>query len=400
MKKAGIMPYLLFLMLAVVSCLPSGAFAATDGYYQILPTTTTWDGTDANRLETTTAGYTCTYGDEASVTYVLPWAFSFYGQSFTQITADTNGNIWFGSTGASNSINLANNGRGPVIAAWNNDLSSYYYGGVFIQHKINPESVVPDRVVIEWQTETYTNEGLRRPNNFEVVLLPNGNINLDYKSFTAADTNRDFGSGVSLNDGSFYLNLSSVSGNVYTLGGQSFALTAGGTTQALDVSFSGGRGTVNSNVGVSWSASNPANIPKGAHVVMQSIPELGYNFAGWSGPCGGSGNCQFTLNQDTTVIASYTVDTSMQLILSSSGVQNRSLQTAYDMALPDDTLMLMATDFFEDFNVNQNETVTIKGGYNNNFTSNTAGASVLNGVMTITNGKVIASGFKIRGVTN
>src|SRR6266498_1379757 len=166
MNKTGIMVAIAFLGLLLFPW--SGASAATDGFYQLSEVTNAWDGTDANRTKVRSADYAYTYGDETSLTYTLPWAINFYGLSYSQINVDTNGNVWFGTTGFANSFNLANNGRGPVIAAWNNDLSSYYYGGVFVQHKTNPE-----RMVIEWQAETYTEEGYYLPNDFEVVLFPN-----------------------------------------------------------------------------------------------------------------------------------------------------------------------------------------------------------------------------------
>ncbi len=376
------------LLIATVSI----TFAANDGFYNLSQTAAAWDGTEENRLKPPTADYTSNFGDESSVTYTLPWPFTFYGQSFNQITADTNGNAWFGNSWPAHSFNLANNGRGPVIAAWNNDLSSYYNnGGVFIQHKTSPE-----RIVIEWQTETYTNEGRRRPNTFETVLFSTGEIRIDYQSFTQDPTNKDFGSGISLNDGTFYVNLTTDKGNVFTLGGQSFLINAvGGSTKTLDVSVIG-KGAVTSNVGVSWNASQPALFPTGAQIVLQPSPNPGYKFDGWSGACGGTGNCLFTLNQDTTASATFSMDTTMQLILSSSGGQSRSLQAAYDAASHGSTLKLMATDFIEDFNANQTKTITIQGGYNIDFSSNVAGVSVLNGAMTITSGIVIVDRLTIR----
>ena len=196
----------------------SSSFAATDGIYQLSEVTAAWDGTDADRTATSTTDYDYTYGNEASVTYTLPWAFSFYGNSYSTITADTNGNVWFTATNSANSYNLASTGRGPVIAAWNNDLSSYYYSGVFIQHKTNP-----DRVVIEWQTETYTDEGYNLTNNMEVVIFPNGAIRFDYNMFNGASL-MDFGSGISKGDGTAYLSLTTNYGNVFTLAGRSFAV--------------------------------------------------------------------------------------------------------------------------------------------------------------------------------
>jgi hypothetical protein len=86
------------LTLLLLATIPS-AFAATDGFYTLSLTTAPWDGTDENRLVSTS-----TYGDEATITYNLPWPFTFYGQSYSQITVDTNGNIWFGSSGAVHSF--------------------------------------------------------------------------------------------------------------------------------------------------------------------------------------------------------------------------------------------------------------------------------------------------------
>lgn len=187
-----------------------------------------WDGTFANRLAASSADYDYTYGDESSLTYRLPWPFRFHGTSYSEINVDTNGDVWFGSSGAAHSFNLANTGRGGVIAAWNNDLSSYFYGGVFVQHKNNPE-----RVVIEWQTETYTEEGSSTPNNFEVVLYPNGAIRADYKSFATASTS-DFGSGISDGTGMNHVSLTSSFGKVYTLAGRSFEVGFG--TPKMEVS--------------------------------------------------------------------------------------------------------------------------------------------------------------------
>lgn len=195
----------LALLMALSILLPSIAAFASTNFYQVNEVAPTWEGTEANRTKVPSVDYNYTYGDESSVTFPLPWPFSFYGQKYTQITADTNGNIWFGSMGAAHSFDLTNNGRGPVISAWNNDLSSYFHGGVFIQSN-------PDRVVVEWRTETYTAEGFNRLNSFEAILFPDGTIRLDYNSFHPTST-RDFGSGISRNNGVDYINVSSSYGN-------------------------------------------------------------------------------------------------------------------------------------------------------------------------------------------
>ncbi len=240
MKKAGvILTGVLLLLLSAV--LPS---AATDCFYQLNEVTPppAWDGTDANRTKATASNYDYTYGDEASVTYTLPWAFNYYGTTYTNITADTNGNIWLGNTpGSVHSFSLANINR-PVIAAWNNDLSSYYYGGVFIQHK--NDAPLGERVVIEWQTETYTEEGFSRPNNFAVVLFQNGNIRIDYKSFTTT-SGKDFGSGISKGDGTANISLTSDTTKAYNLTGKSFLVTGIPKISVVPTNDSFGNGYVN-----------------------------------------------------------------------------------------------------------------------------------------------------------
>lgn len=219
MRRTGIVAVILLLVGVFIPW--TTASAVTDGFYNLSETTVSWVGTDAGRTKPPTTNYDYTYGDESSITYRLPWAVNFYGTSYNEINVDTNGNIWFGASGPAHSFNLASTGRGPVIAAWNEDLSSYYHGGVFIQHKTYPE-----QVVVEWQTETYTEEGFSRPNNFEVVIFPNGTIRLDYKNFTA-QPGPDFGSGTSRGDGTANLNLTANYDNVRSLAGRSFLFTHG-----------------------------------------------------------------------------------------------------------------------------------------------------------------------------
>ncbi len=367
-----------------VASMMSGS--VSDAYYTLASTSYSWDGTTAERS---------TYGDESSVTYSLPWSFSFYGQSYSQITVDTNGNIWFGSSGSAHSFNLASTGRSPVIAAWNNDLSSYLTGGVFIQQKTSPE-----RVVIEWQTETYTDEGRCRPHNFEVVLFQTGEIRLDYGSFTTSVTNADFGSGVSLNDGSMFINLTANAGNVYSLGGQSFLLSVSGTTKTLDVGFpTGNYGTVISNVGFSWSASSVKTLPTGSLIVLTAAPLLGYKLNNWSGACTGTGACSFTLSINTVANANFSYDSAQNAVVAfpdGTSTGYSSLQSAYNAASTGSILKLRAATFSETVNFNQAKSISINGGYNGDYTANMAGQSVVYGTLTIASGTVVVDSLSIR----
>ena len=282
-----------------------------------------WSGTNADRLLAETAGsYHFDYGEEATVNYTLPWSFSFYRIVYNQITADSDGNIWFGTVGNS-----------PKIAAWNADLSSYFFGGVFVEYKSNP-----DRVVIEWLAETFLDQGLNRPNNFEVVLYPDGKIQLNYRTFTMAQ-GQDAGSGISNNDGVNFINLTATYGEVSTLGGQSFVIEEASQTPnaLLDVSFAGnGDGSIVSTpAGIDCQSNCSAQFPVGTEISLSASAVTDSSFTGWSdGPCSGTGDCVLTLDVDTAITANFTIiNIPFDVILESTQQGYFSIQGAYDSIL-------------------------------------------------------------------
>ena len=180
----------------------SAAFADF-GFNQLV--TAEWDGTIADRLQTEVAGsYQFDYGEEATVHFALPWNFPFYNTLYSQITADSDGSIWFGAIGS-----------GPRIVPWNADFNSYYVGGVFVEHKTSPE-----RVVVQWLTEIEEHTGYGRSNNFEAVLYPDGNIHFNYQAISPF-ANEDNGSGIT--DGSTWQTLSA---SVTALSDTSFNVNA------------------------------------------------------------------------------------------------------------------------------------------------------------------------------
>lgn len=158
-----------------------------------------WEGTRASRFLPETLGeYQFDYGDEASVTFPLPWPLDFEGTTYpagTNFVASADGSIQIGS-------------GGPVVNAWNADLSSHFQGGIFVQRKSNPE-----RVVVEWQTETFEDISMGKLNSFEVVLHPSGIIRVNYKEFSSSTT-EDQGSGLTAPGVSLSLTAKSQTGSV------------------------------------------------------------------------------------------------------------------------------------------------------------------------------------------
>jgi len=188
------------------------ASAATDGYYVLSEETYVYQSANGSRwLPEVPGQYQFEYGNDGLVVFNLPWAFRFYGQDYTQLKADTNGNIWFGTAPSQPAFSLP--GTGPVISAWNSDLNSYYSGGVFVRN-------LTDRVVVEWQSETFADAGYQYRNEVEAVLFQDGRIRVSYKHFSPTVT-EDSGSGISRGDGT-YLSLTSAFGPVTGLAGRTF----------------------------------------------------------------------------------------------------------------------------------------------------------------------------------
>lgn len=366
----------------------AGIYLASDQPYF------SWQGTYADRLGWRSTDYDFRYGDEQSFIYTLPWLFTFFEQSYGQITIDTNGNIWFANSAPAHSFNLVNTGKGPVIAAWNNDLNSTFYGGAFVQHKINPE-----RVVVEWLAETYEDAGFNRLNNFEVVLYPDGKIGLDYKSFNQT-TNRDFGSGISLADGTHYVEIANSSGGVYTLAERSILLTPyTSATYTLSVGFTGaGKGNIVSNpMELGCNTNCSALFAAGTDVTLYHSPSIGSIFKSWGGACSGVGTCTVNMNSDRSVTAQFDLNPSQAVRNETGGISYYStLQNAYDLAAPSSLLKVLAFEFNEDLNANQSKTITLSGGYNSDYTAANSGDTVIRGSLTVSSGMLILNGIVIQ----
>jgi hypothetical protein len=388
----------IFLLLTV----PFYAFGSTDGIYGLNKKLSySWDGTNASLIAATSPDYDFAYGDETYVTYTLPqsWpSFTFYGQAYTQITADTNGNIWFGAAESTNSFTL--HSTGPVIAAWNNDLSSYLNGGVFIQHKT--DLPLGERIVIEWQAETYTDAGTILPSDFEVILFPNGDIRVDYKSF-ASTNSKDFGSGISSNDSTHnhYLSITSTYFPVYQLAGNSYGFTTSIST--LQVSFSGtGGGIVTSTPdGIACNTNCSSTFPTGEQITLHPAADQYSTFGGWAanGVCTILDvDCMLTLSADKSATANFSKDTAHQVYLPNGNpLYYTTIMEAYGQAAEGSTIKTWATDYTGVVSIIRNPgiTVTLQGGYDFGY-SNQTGMTVLHGSLNISQGKVIVNGVAIR----
>jgi len=74
---------------------------------------------------------------------------------------------------------------------------------------------------------------------------------------------------------------------------------------SVHVEFGGdGQGSIDGTIHCDTTCSRTP-FSAGERVVLTASPEPGSQFTGWGGPCGGSGECRFLIQQDTTVFVNF-----------------------------------------------------------------------------------------------
>src|SRR5207245_2882088 len=63
---------------------------------------------------------------------------------------------------------------------------------------------------------------------------------------------------------------------------------------------------ISTPAGISCGATCAALFPNGTPMSLAAAPDALNTFDGWSGPCTGTGTCDFTLTADTTATAAFT----------------------------------------------------------------------------------------------
>ncbi len=122
----------------------------------------------------TNAGVT---GDDQTVTVNLPFAFSFYGISYTSLKISSNGNIHFGAANASYFNQPLPYSSGPLamIAPFWDDLYPPAGGTVYTYH-----DVANNRFIVQWDNIAHY-PGTGDFYTFQVLLYANGRIVLQYE---------------------------------------------------------------------------------------------------------------------------------------------------------------------------------------------------------------------------
>jgi hypothetical protein len=163
----------------------------------------------------------------------------------------------------------------------------------------------------------------------------------------------------------------------------------GGAGKTLTVSFIGtGSGVVTSDpAGIVANTNTSHQFTQGANVNLYATPAEFSLFNGWSGACSGAGACSLTMNVDKSVTASFIEDTAHRVRIGDTANYFQTLQAAYNEAPSGACVKAWNASYYEDLSFSMNKEISLKGGYNQGYTSN-SGYTVLHGILRILKGTV------------
>ncbi len=170
-----------------VLCLSLGVLAGSAGIAEA--NYSTW-GTSYSYWPVGSLAATASACDDCAQTINLPWAFPYWGRSYSQISVSSNGTVTFGSNASApySNVALGPNGSyslpGPSIAVlwddWNTSTGGdiYYgsYNGAF---------------VIEWRNISHFSSGATA--SFELKLWSNGNFEIHHGAMSDAGASATVG---------------------------------------------------------------------------------------------------------------------------------------------------------------------------------------------------------------
>jgi hypothetical protein len=112
-------------------------------------------------------------------------------------------------------------------------------------------------------------------------------------------------------------------------------------------------------------------------------------FKGWSGACTApSGDCDLYMDDDKAVTATFDTDKEHSVRIDLPEIKHYpSILDAYSSAATGDIIKAWGTDFTEILLLDKGKTVTLKGGFDSTYSTN-SGVTTLHGVLTIGTGSV------------
>lgn len=197
-----------------------------------------------------------------------------------------------------------------------------------------------------------------------------------------------------------YLNVASGindSGQIVANGanGHAYLLTPASpaNTFTLSVNFTGtGCGTVTGTTtgtpgSLSFNTSGSVSITSAASVTLQATAAEYSLFTDWLGACSGTGNCVLTMDGEKSVTAEFTKDLAHMTWIDGTTNYFPTLQGAYNGASTGNTIKAWGAGFAEELICNATKALTLKGGYDMNYTINSS-YTLLHGKLIIQSGSL------------
>jgi subtilisin-like proprotein convertase family protein len=187
-----------------------------------------------------------------------------------------------------------------------------------------------------------------------------------------------------------------------TLNSWGITLACASVSRQLSLAING-NGSVNSSpAGIACTTGNngscSAHFADGAPVTLTatgvSSPTLLSHFGNWSGACDSTIGpaCSVAMYGNRNISSTFITN---QPVYLSGGSHYGSLQTAYDVdgiIIESQAVALPALDFTLD----KGKTVTLKGGYNSTYLSNSGGNTIMDGILTLGTGSLTVENLIIK----
>jgi sugar lactone lactonase YvrE len=147
------------------------------------------------------------------------------------------------------------------------------------------------------------------------------------------------------------------------------------------------------------SSSCTSTFNAGSVFTLHATPNDGRSFDMWtSSVCGASGDCVFILSENTTVSATFIVNPLVQVagFADPFGTIQEAYAAAVEGSLANCVLKAQAVTFNGPFNFGGHMNATLKGGFNQAFSSNIDCFSYLQGILTILDGSLAIENLVIK----
>ena len=131
-------------------------------------------------------------------------------------------------------------------------------------------------------------------------------------------------------------------------------------------------------------------------VSLAAAPAMYSHFTGWSGICAGTGVCTFAMNDNASVTATFNLDIEHSVRIDTPQQKYFSSITGacIDPLVPTE-IKVWGIDFTGDIILDYDRRITLRGGYNGDYTSQT-GMTYINGTVTIKKGSTTVEYLTIR----